>query len=359
MAWSAVQNFADPEACAAAVQGAAFEIFPTARGPYQCEMTKVRFDRVWMSRFHLTLPQVVTVAARPDRRFFTFPTEPKSPTLIHGGIEALPGDIIINSHDVTHRRFGRDLRYGSMSFPASELKAIQLAVLGRELPEKQQKIVVRPDAALMSRLLKLHKAIEQLAHDAPEILEIPEVERAMEEQLTHLMIRCLADSAGLPITTRGHRHDAIMSRFEKFLEANPDRPLYLTEICGAIGVAERTLRGACEEHIGMGPIRYLTLRRMHLARRALQHADPSKSTVTRIATDHGFWELGRFSVAYRTLFGEAPSETLRRPAERLEIDLGRPSSIPSPKCRSDQTSRSGLSSANFGSGAPARRNRIA
>jgi AraC-like DNA-binding protein len=58
----------------------------------------------------------------------------------------------------------------------------------------------------------------------------------------------------------------------------------------------------------------LTLRRMHLTRRALLCADPSMSTVTRIVTDHGFWELGRFSVAYRALFGESPSETLRRPA---------------------------------------------
>jgi hypothetical protein len=33
----------------------------------------------------------------------------------------------------------------------------------------------------------------------------------------------------------------------------------------------------------------------------------------RIVTDHGFWELGRFSVA---LFGESPSVTLRRPAEQ-------------------------------------------
>jgi AraC-like DNA-binding protein len=62
----------------------------------------------------------------------------------------------------------------------------------------------------------------------------------------------------------------------------------------------------------MGPIRYLTLRRMHLVRRALLHSDPSTATVTQIVTDHGFWELGRFSVAYRTLFGEPPSETLRQ-----------------------------------------------
>ena len=63
----------------------------------------------------------------------------------------------------------------------------------------------------------------------------------------------------------------------------------------------------------MGPIRYLTLRRMHLVRRALLHSHPSKTTVTKIVTDYGFWELGRFSVAYRTLFGEPPSETLRQP----------------------------------------------
>jgi transcriptional regulator GlxA family with amidase domain len=105
----------------------------------------------------------------------------------------------------------------------------------------------------------------------------------------------------------------MLTRFAEFLEANLDRPLYLTEICAAIGVAERTFRASCEEHLGMGPIRYLTLRRMHLVRRALLHSHPSMETVTQIVTDHGFWELGRFSVAYRALFGEPPSETLRQP----------------------------------------------
>ena len=108
---------------------------------------------------------------------------------------------------------------------------------------------------------------------------------------------------------------------------NPDQPLYLTEICAAIGVAERTLRAACEEHLGMGPIRYLSLRRMHLVRRALLHADPSTTTVTRVATDFGFWELGRFSVAYRVLFAESPSESLRRHMNDQIAFLNRPSSL--------------------------------
>jgi transcriptional regulator GlxA family with amidase domain len=50
---------------------------------------------------------------------------------------------------------------------------------------------------------------------------------------------------------------------------------------------------------------------MHLMRRALLRSEPSTATVTQIVTDHGFWELGRFS-AYRALFGESPSQTLRQ-----------------------------------------------
>ena len=208
-----------------------------------------------------------------------------------------------------------------ISLAIEDLNAALQAVLGRNFLHKLEKRSIRADPQVMSRLLKLHKVVGQLAHDTPEILELPEVCRALEAQLIHLVARSLAEGVGLDTTAGARRHDRTIVRFEEFLAAHPDRPLYLTEICAGIGVAERTLRAACEEHLGMGPIRYLTLRRMHLVRRALQQADPSKSTITRIVTDHGFWELGRFSVAYRKLFGESPSETLRRPARQPDTDL--------------------------------------
>jgi AraC-like DNA-binding protein len=239
----------------------------------------------------------------------------------------LPGDIIVNRFDVAHQRSGADYHFGAMSLPIDELDIAVEAIIGREFMKRLDQRIVHPHPALMSRLLKLHKAVGQLAHDTPDLLELPEVLRALEEQMIHVMVRCLAEGAAVETSPGGRRHDAIVARFEGFLEANPDRPLHLTEICASIGVPERTLRACCEEHLGMGPIRYLTLRRMHLARRALLCGDPSKSIVTRIVTDHGFWELGRFSVAYRALFGETPSETLRRPAEQTGGHLNRPSSL--------------------------------
>jgi hypothetical protein len=54
------------------------------------------------------------------------------------------------------------------------------------------------------------------------------------------------------------------------------------------------------------------LQRLSGARSVFLNSDPETTSVTRIATNHQFIELGRFAVAYRTVFGEMPSFTLRR-----------------------------------------------
>jgi transcriptional regulator GlxA family with amidase domain len=66
---------------------------------------------------------------------------------------------------------------------------------------------------------------------------------------------------------------------------------------------------------------------MHLARRTLTAADVAKRTVTEIATRHGFWEMGRFSVQYNALFGERPSATLRRSQDYRKAIQNRPTSL--------------------------------
>jgi AraC-like DNA-binding protein len=137
----------------------------------------------------------------------------------------------------------------------------------------------------------------------------------LEQALVEAMVFCLADSHAHNIrNVQGHRV-SVMRRLEEVLMADPEKPLYMAELSARVGTSYWTLRNCCLEYLGISPKRYLRLRRMHLARRALRRADPEKTTVTQIASDYGFWELGRFSVAYRSLFGESPSTALRRPSD--------------------------------------------
>ena len=215
---------------------------------------------------------------------------------------------------------------GSIWLLHEDIAAAGEALIGRELTAPSFTHRIRPPPAFLARLSSLHEAVGHLAKTAPDILVQPEVARAMEQGLVHAMVSCISGGETAETSSAHHRHAAVMRRLEELLEANLDRILYMAELSGAAGVSGRTLRTCCQEHLDMSPTRYLWLRRMHLARRALRIADPAATTVTEVATNYGFWELGRFSVAYRSLFGEAPSASLRRPPDdlRSQKNIGSP-----------------------------------
>ena len=100
---------------------------------------------------------------------------------------------------------------------------------------------------------------------------------------------------------------------EKLALTDPGLSLSIEELALKNGVQERTLRRAFQRYYGLSPVEYLRLRRLHHARIWLMVGCPDQTTVTKVAFELGFWDLGRFAGAYRELFGELPSETLRKP----------------------------------------------
>ncbi|MBN9692570.1 MAG: helix-turn-helix domain-containing protein [Verrucomicrobia bacterium] len=91
----------------------------------------------------------------------------------------------------------------------------------------------------------------------------------------------------------------------------------MSELCQALHVGRRTLEYAFRQHLGTTPHHYFRLQRFARAHRNLLQSDPGQACVTDIATQFGFNELGRFAGEYRQLFGERPSDTLRRQARTL------------------------------------------
>jgi AraC-like DNA-binding protein len=61
----------------------------------------------------------------------------------------------------------------------------------------------------------------------------------------------------------------------------------------------------------MSPMRFVTERRLAAAQARLATAGAARD-VTEVAAELGFSHLGRFAIAYREVFGESPSQTLRR-----------------------------------------------
>lgn len=97
------------------------------------------------------------------------------------------------------------------------------------------------------------------------------------------------------------------------MERCHDRPVQVADLADACAVSERTVRSVFHDFYGLSPVRYLQVRKLNEVRRALKAAEPEEKRVTHILAEHGVWSFGRFASQYRKMFGESPSDTLRRP----------------------------------------------
>ena len=314
---SIVSKFTDPYQYGAAIRGADVTVVPTVRGDFRAEITRIGFpQQLSASRFYQSSPTIRVTAMRSWMAAIGFLTESNQPAMRYGGVDLSSDKIIVYAPETSiHSRTSAECRYGTITLSPDVLAATARTLTGRDISPRADTYRIRPNPHHLARLRRLHSAAGSLAATAPDALSHFEISHALEEALRHAMIMCMTDGEPIEMRRRDRHHVLVLARLEEFLATHCDRPLYLSEICAAANASERTIWVCCHEHLGMGPVRYLWLRRMHLARNALLLASEGGVTVTSIATAHGFWELGRFSVAYRGLFGETPLTTLRRPAD--------------------------------------------
>ena len=103
---------------------------------------------------------------------------------------------------------------------------------------------------------------------------------------------------------------AVVERAEAYVRSRLGTPVPVSRLCQVLGISERGLRNAFYGVRGLSPKRSMLAMRLQDVRRALSEPTLEPTTVTRIATGYGFYELGRFAAVYRNAFGEVPSATL-------------------------------------------------
>jgi AraC-like DNA-binding protein len=312
---SAVRCFTDPDQYAGAVRAAAAQMTAVGGGSFVAKLTRIDLHALWMQHFQETLPFVSRTAIFPGRAIIVFGTG-EAPAPVEGGVE-LDAETLYRFAEAqsSFQHASGPTAFAAMSLPIDQLAVAGTALVGAELRPPADGTGLRPPPSALGRLRQLHAAAARLAEEQPEIIANPSAAMALEQELIQAMIACFAEGEARGDSSASRHHTRIMRRFHELIEESTDERLHIVELCTHLNVSDRTLRACCQEHLGMSPHRYLWLRQMTIARRALLRAEPGSTTVTDIATANGFWELGRFAVGYRQLFGEPPSASLRRPPQ--------------------------------------------
>jgi AraC-like DNA-binding protein len=307
-----LQNFTEPYEFAASINDSKVDLTLLERGRFFAGIMDINLGSLKIKRISENLPRIMHWTNNVERATFAFHTGP-GPAVIHDGIEVKPDNFVRAGTMTSHfqRSFG-PVCWSSFSLPVEDVIDLRRLWGGSQLalPANEQTSVSRP--AALANIQRLQAVVEVIAREAPEMIENPNTAQGLEQTLKLALGACLADCGTTEQASTRRQHQKIMRRFHTVLDANAERPLYVLEIAKAVGASVRSLTACCHDYLGMGPKKYLMLRRMHLARQALLLASPSTDTVTDAATQYGFWQFGRFAGRYKDLFGELPSVTLRK-----------------------------------------------
>jgi AraC-like DNA-binding protein len=312
MSGSEIFAFTEPDDFAAVLgEIGSTELLVVGRGLFRARMTRMILSHMRLSSVEEQLASIAFVAPPLGtvRVFFPIGT---SSFPVYGGMRAETGMIVTHTAgEGVHVRLDGACRWADILLSTGYLARYQRAIAGTlfALPPGSQ--FWRPRREAFSQLAKLHAAAIRVTEARPGKAPGVEAARGLEQELTEALIECLVRNAVVPSSASSRRHAELMAQFEALVRADCAGRLSVAEIGAELGVADRTIRICCQQHLNMGPSRYLRARRMQLVRRALRRADPSDTSVAQIARRYGFGELGRFAASYRARFGELPSATLK------------------------------------------------
>jgi AraC-like DNA-binding protein len=107
-----------------------------------------------------------------------------------------------------------------------------------------------------------------------------------------------------------------IARAVELVHDRPGDPWSSTVLAREVHLSVRTLQEGFKRDVGRPPMTYLREVRLRGVRKDLQRATPNSTTVEAVAYRWGLVHMSRFAAAYRSSFGESPSETLRRSTSR-------------------------------------------
>jgi AraC-like DNA-binding protein len=103
-----------------------------------------------------------------------------------------------------------------------------------------------------------------------------------------------------------------VKRVEEYISAHAAEPLTVAGLAAYAKVSASSLYAGFRDFRNSSPMAYLKHVRLQRVNQDLHNADQASETVAQIALRWGFRHLGHFATDYKKMFGESPSDTLRK-----------------------------------------------
>lgn len=191
----------------------------------------------------------------------------------------------------------------------------------RRLHQKDlEKTLGRVNAAVLSVIKAYLQSSFVLLELNPSYSQTYDSMQFISQDIVSLCITVLLSAEEMsPLLPQALQRAQLVKQLEQYMLAHLDQPLTIEHLCKVAGVRERSLNNYFRELLDMSPMAYFKALRLNRVRSVLKLADPTTDKVATLAKQYGFQHMGYFSVDYKAMFGESPSETLWRSVESVPV----------------------------------------
>lgn len=285
------------------------------RGPLRGQINQLYFEQCAIRTGAVSQTLRATVQLPSDRMTFGIALDSAHPVQVLGRNFEATDVTVFGAGEAIDVVFNAGSRWATFNLPVTEYER-DLAVTANfaQLQRPQAAPRFRAPVPPFDRLRNTIAGIESIAQCRPELFDDGSWRANVERDLRNGFFGLL-EGAALSQQKKGEARlrsaRAIVREAEAYLDEEETAVPSIVALCRGMGVPRRTFERAFREAVGLSPAEYFRIRALNAVRRQILSVDPQPGVIARIAIDNGFWHLGRFSGAYRSLFGERPVDTLR------------------------------------------------
>lgn len=215
--------------------------------------------------------------------------------------------ILLNPHDRVDLRYSEDCEKIIIKIPKKTLYAglgNQIASIPSDGIQFDHQVSSLSDHVLLIQLMNL------IFLEA----ETDQVENPIFAQYGNILATKLFDSFSnnAEVVDESQQYHRCFSLIDSYIRNNIKAEVTVDDLANLSKVSARTLYNLFSRYKSITPMHYIKQQKLLQVRKVLSGQEGPIRNVTEVALDYGFMHLGRFSNEYKKLFGELPSQTIKK-----------------------------------------------